>query len=102
MITKEYAKDGKSCKVTFELPGDVDAKNVHIVGEFNDWDEDANPMTRQDDGSFTISLELETGRQYRFRYLLDAVRWENDWHADSYIPNPFSSDDSIVDLSMPD
>jgi hypothetical protein len=43
-------------------------------------------------------LHGQTGHPYRFRYLLDESRWENDWKADRYEPNPFGSDDSIVDL----
>ena len=39
---------------------------------------------------------LEAGRQYRFRYWLDNERWENDWAADAYLPNPFGSEDSVV------
>jgi hypothetical protein len=36
------------------------------------------------------------GRAYRFRYLLDGVRWENDWHADDYVLNVHGSHDSVV------
>ena len=42
---------------------------------------------------------LPPGRAYRFRYLLDGHRWENDWDADAYVPNGFGSDDSVVDLT---
>ena len=43
-------------------------------------------------------MTLETGRKYRFRYLVDGKRWENDWDADAYAPNQFGSEDSIVKL----
>jgi hypothetical protein len=39
---------------------------------------------------------LETGREYRFKYLIDGKRWENDWHADRYEPNIYGTDDSVV------
>jgi hypothetical protein len=42
---------------------------------------------------------LGAGRTYRFRYLLDDERWENDWEADSYVPNEFGGDDSVLDLT---
>jgi hypothetical protein len=42
---------------------------------------------------------LDAGRAYRFRYLLDDQRWENDWAADAYLPNSFGGDDSVVDLT---
>ena len=55
-------------------------------------------MTRRKDGSFRPTLELEPGRSYRFRYLLDGGGWENDWAADGYVPNEFGGDDSVVEL----
>lgn len=56
-------------------------------------------MDRDRDGSFSLVVRLETGRSYRFRYLLDDQRWENDWAADAYVPNAFGEDDSVVDLT---
>jgi len=48
---------------------------------------------------FSLTIELQPGRAYRFRYLLDGERWENDWDADAYVPNAFGTDDSVVDLT---
>jgi hypothetical protein len=56
-------------------------------------------MRRDADGGFSVTVELEVGRAYRFRYLLDGVRWENDWAADAYVPNSYGEDDSVVDLT---
>ena len=53
-------------------------------------------MKRYKDGNFKASVTLKAGKQYRFRYLLDGDRWENDWQADAYVPNDFGTDDSIV------
>ena len=36
------------------------------------------------------------GHEGRYRYLLDEERWENGWHADGYVPNPYGSEDSLV------
>lgn len=91
-------KKSKTCKVTFELPADVNAQTACLVGEFNDWEVEANPMTRGEDGSFSLTVSLKPGQAYRFRYLLDGERWENDWTADAYEPNPFGDDDSVVQL----
>lgn len=83
---------------TFRVPSTVIAETVHVVGEFNDWDRTANPMVRGDKG-FEALVALEPGRAYRFRYLLDGQRWENDWDADGYVPNEFGGDDSVIDLT---
>lgn len=98
MLKKKVSKDGKNCRVTFELPADVNAETVALCGEFNHWDKEATPMKKLKNGKFTVGLTLETGKEYRFRYWLDGKRWENDWAADAYKPNEFGTDDSILSL----
>lgn len=98
-IKKEYLKSRNVCKVTFRFPkiAAIGAKNVHIVGDFNDWSIYANPMKRLKNGDFTIRLELEPAREYQFRYLINESRWENDWNADKYVKSPYGdSDNSVV------
>jgi hypothetical protein len=84
--------------VTFRLPACIEAGGASVVGEFNDWSATADPMAREA-GGFTASLLLDPGRTYRYRYLLDGDRWENDWSADAYVPNQFGGDDSLLDLT---
>ncbi|MBI4315972.1 MAG: isoamylase early set domain-containing protein [Chloroflexi bacterium] len=98
MIKKIYSETEPSWLVTFELPPEVNAQTACLCGEFDEWDETSHPMERREDGSFTLTLSLQPERRYRFRYLLDGERWENDWAADAYEPNPFGSEDSVVQL----
>ena len=93
-MQREIDETNGVAKVTFSLPAAVDARSADIVGEFTGWV--PVPMTRHTDGSFVVSVELPMGRAYRFRYLLDGVRWENDWHADDYVLNVHGSHDSVV------
>jgi len=98
-IVKEYVKNNQACKVTFTLPriAAPNAKSVCIVGDFNNWNIHAHPMRKLKTGNYTITLELEAGREYQFRYLIDDVRWENDWQADKYMRSPYGdSDNSVV------
>jgi 1,4-alpha-glucan branching enzyme len=96
-MTKSQIKAKRgTCKVTFELPRDVLADSAAVLGDFNNWDGRATPMKRKRDGTFSASVNLEAGREYRFRYLLDSTRWENDWDADAYVPNVFGTEDSVV------
>jgi 1,4-alpha-glucan branching enzyme len=85
-------------RITFEVPASC-ARTVTLCGDFNDWSPDAHPMTRLEDGRFRVSLDLVVGRRWRFRYLLDGHRWENDWAADDYEPNIYGGQDSVVDLT---
>ena len=97
-ITKQYLETSSACKVTFRLPKDAapDAQKVTIVGDFNNWDKEATLMNKLESGDFTVTLELEPGREYKFRYLSDGDRWENAWSPDKYVPNSFGWHDSVV------
>lgn len=97
-IAKRYLKTKPVCKAKFTLPKRAVgfAKRVNLVGDFNDWSADATPMKRLRDGSFTVVLDLEQGRDYEFRYLIDGIRWENDWNADRYVRSPLADCDNSV------
>jgi 1,4-alpha-glucan branching enzyme len=97
-IKKQYLKNKPACKVTFTLPREAAgaAKSVHVVGDFNDWSINANPMRKLKDGTFTATVTIKNSGHYQFRYLLDGVLWENDWGADKYLPNEFGSDNSVL------
>ncbi len=95
-MKKTYSKTGASCRVTFELPAEISAKTVALCGDFNEWDASTHPMNQRKDGSFSRTVSLKPGKAYRFRYLIDGERWENDWDADKYIPNEFATEDSVV------
>ncbi len=101
MLKKQYIKSRKVCKVTFELPDaelpePIVADSVHLVGEFNDWDPTATPMPRGRGGIYRVTLELEPGREYQFRYLVNGEHWCNDWHADAYVSGGFGEDNCVV------
>jgi 1,4-alpha-glucan branching enzyme len=91
-----YVKKSRKCKVTFELPPEVDAASAAVVGDFNGWSPSASTMTKRKDGRFSTTLTLDSGREYRYRFLLDGERWENDWQAHAYVLNEFGSEDSVV------
>ena len=99
-IKKQYLKSGLSCRVSFRLPKEaaIAAKKVTIVGDFNNWDSEATQMKRLKNGDFIVTLELNTGRAYNYRYLIDGNRWENDWCADRYEQNPYGGENSVVEV----
>jgi Glycogen recognition site of AMP-activated protein kinase len=88
--------------VTFTLPAEVGAGDVLLCGDFNGWTAAPTPLQRVDDGAWQVTLPLEPGNSYHYRYLLDGQRWENAWQADRYEPNPFGSDNSVVIVDQPD
>ena len=98
MLEKRPEADGRTVIVTFIHPITDGARTVTLVGDFNGWSEDAQPM-ELDTATCSCSVTLEAGRAYRFRYFVDGSRWENDWRADLYVPNDYGGDDSVVDLT---
>ena len=103
-LKKSYSKDKKTCNVTFTVAADAaqGAQTITIAGDFNSWSSTETPLKKNPkDGSFSVKLPLEAGKEYQFRYLLDGSRWENDWAADKYIPAPFSNTDNSVVICNP-
>lgn len=97
-LKKQYLKNKPICKVTFKLSKEAvgTARTAHLVGEFNGWDVYRTPMKKLKDGTFTVTLDLDVGREYQFRYLIDETVWENDWNADKYVPAPFGNCENSV------
>ncbi len=96
MPSKYYSKSGRVCRATFKLPSEVQSGSASLVGEFNDWNPEATPMRKLKSGDFSVTVSLETDRSYRYRYLLDVDRWDNDWNAESYASNEYGTEDSII------
>jgi 1,4-alpha-glucan branching enzyme len=97
-LEKRNLKSRPVTKVTFRLPRAAaqNAEKVHLVGDFNEWRTDATPMTRLKSGEFKATLDLESGREYQFRYLIGDDTWENDWEADRYVPTGITSEENSV------
>ena len=95
-ITKTYSKSKPVCKVTFALASETvnGAKSVNVLGDFNDWT--LTPLKKQKDGLYKASVELEKGKEFSFRYLVDNDVWVNDASADKFIPSGVSADENSV------
>ncbi len=95
---KHYHENSTKCSVTFRMLRETacNARNVSLVGDFNDWNATRTPMMQLENGDFIITIDLDSGREYRFRYCIDGNRWVNDWYADRFVPNKYGSKDSVV------
>lgn len=97
MIEKrQFLKNKPVCKVTFKFK--TDAKSLVLVGDFNGWEETATPMKKAKDGSFSVTVEMESGFEQQFRYIADGKIWLNDEAADKYIVSSLGSENSVVIL----
>ena len=101
-INKRFLKSKPVCEVTFRIPQEdgKDFKKASLVGDFNNWDTTVHQMKKiKKDGSFSISVDLPTGSEYQFKYLLDGRQWSVDRTADRQVTSHFSnSENSVVSL----
>ncbi len=97
-LKKQFLKSKPVCKVTFRLEATEaeGATKVQLLGDFNNWDESIEPMTALKSNDFTAILELETGKEYQFRYLIDGNAWKNEAQADGFVVNSFGVENSVV------
>lgn len=98
MLKKELVKSKATVKVTFTLPIEAitGAKEVRVLGEFNNWDWESAPVMKANKTNYTTTINLAAGKTYEFRYKADNGVWANDWSADNYVPAPYNVDNSVV------
>jgi len=98
MIKKQFLKSKPVCKVTFTIASEAadNAEQVELVGDFSNWTEAPISMKKLKNGTFKATLDLETGKDYQFRYVIDGQKWENDWEADGYVPNNVTFEENSV------
>jgi 1,4-alpha-glucan branching enzyme len=86
-LKKQYFKEKPICKVTFRLDKKSagQASKVGVAGEFNNWKAEKTPMKLLKNGDFTVTVELNKGREYQYRYVVDGKHWITDEAADKLV-----------------
>ena len=87
----------KRRKITFSLEA-VDAKEVHLIGEFNDWKAGAHPMKNDGNGIWVKTMLLPEGK-FEYKFLVDN-QWVSDPQNERSCPNCFGTQNSIVRVSV--
>ena len=80
-------------RVTFSLKA-AHAKEVSLLGDFNNWDAAATPMKRDKDGIWKSTLILSSGR-YEFKFLVDG-KWREASKAEPSVPNSFGTLNNVL------
>lgn len=73
------------------------AKEVHLVGDFNDWRLDANSFMVVEDGVWKKKLNLNPGR-YHYRFVIDG-NWTEDPSNPLKVENPFGGKNSLLEIN---
>jgi chromosome partitioning protein len=88
------AADIKEVTFTIEAPA---AKDIYIVGDFNDWKiNDESRFTQWENGCWEKRLGLPQGR-YRYKFLVDGA-WMLDSRNPELEPNAFGTFDSVMKI----
>ena len=98
-LTKKFLKSKPLCKVTFKVEANMvdNAETVMLAGDFNNWNTSKKTeMKKLKNGSFTTTLDLETGKEHAFRYVVDGKTWINEPEADKFSPNGVSYEENSV------
>ena len=104
-LKKSFIKSRNSFKVTFKVPKQVnpDGKDIRVLGSFNNWSWEDAPSLKPSRGTFKVDVELEAGKEYTYRYLIDQDYWVNDGSADAYEATPFENvENCVVILEQPE
>lgn len=73
---------------------DAGAHTVMLVGDFNDWAKQANPLRPAKPGVWTTQVALAPGR-HEYAFVVDGQRWVADPNADD-VADDFDTPSSVV------
>jgi 1,4-alpha-glucan branching enzyme len=86
----------KRRKVTFSLTS-PDAKEVILMGDFNQWNPKKHPMKKNKNGVWKKITMLFPGT-YEYRFMVDG-QWKNDPENDQTRANRFGTNNNFIAVS---
>ena len=98
MLKKTPVKNSEKVSVTFAVEDQPSADQIHLVGDFNDWEPERTPMKQRKDGAWSVAVRLDKDQRYEYRFVVDGDVWCADEMADELVPNPFGGHNSVVAL----
>jgi chromosome partitioning protein len=73
-----------------------EAKEVYVLGDFNNWKLDEQSRMEQDNGTWKKRLGLTSGK-YHYRFVIDG-KWTEDANNPVKEINPYGSMDSLIEI----
>jgi len=86
----------KRRRVTFSFESS-DAKEVILMGDFNNWNAKKHPMKSNGNGMWKKSVMIPPGR-YEYKLLVDR-QWEEDPQNDQTCLNGFGTYNNVLNLT---
>ncbi|MFH1755618.1 MAG: glycogen-binding domain-containing protein [Candidatus Latescibacterota bacterium] len=75
---------------------DPDAGEASIAGSFNGWNSSANPMTRDDEGYWRVTLQLGSG-EHSYKFVVDGA-WITDMDNPVTKSDGYGGNNSVVEI----
>jgi 1,4-alpha-glucan branching enzyme len=66
-----------------------------VSGDFNKWQVDADVMSRQDGGVWTIDIKLKPG-VYSYMFVVDGKAWVTDPDAETYEDDGYGNKNAVM------
>ena len=77
----------------------ADATSLSVVGDFNDWDVSATPMTLEG-GVWSVTLPVTPGRHV-YAFVVNGTRWVADPRAPRATDSDFGRPGSVIIVQTP-
>ncbi len=77
-IHQTAPSESTKVRVTFSMPAKACGDCLYLVGWFNEWDESVYRMERTEDDNWSVTLELERGCTYQYRFRTGNGQWLDD------------------------
>ena len=88
------ASDEVSVQFSYSAP---EAKEVYLVGTFNNWDTHSIRMKRENGKDWKVSIKLTPGR-HEYKYLVDGA-WVEDIPGVEKVPNSFGTQNLTIHVT---
>lgn len=83
-------------RLEIEVP---QAESVVVVGDWNNWNPQSHYLAKGDQGkTWSIEMELEQGKEYRYQFVIDGERWIADPNAYLQVDDGFGGINSILEM----
>jgi len=99
-ITLHYAggDSGDTMVVHLHLKA-PDANKVTVVGDWNDWQPQANPLKDHDnDGVWETKIRIPKEGEYQYQFLINGKKWIPDPNAPMQVEDGFGGTNSVLDI----
>lgn len=82
-------------RVEFTYVPQKTVKEVYLAGSFNAWNQKANKLEKNEDGSYSTTLLLKPD-EYSYKFVVNGTDWVTDPNADKYEDDGFGGKNSII------